>query len=127
MAEESWFSDGQATFGDRIAGAREAAGMTQKDLANRLGIKLDTLKGWENDIKEPRANKLQMVAGVLGVSISWLLTGTGEGPTEPVETGEVPADLSSLLGEMRSLRTQMQQQVEKMGQLEKRLRAALKE
>ncbi|MDP5362418.1 MAG: helix-turn-helix domain-containing protein, partial [Paracoccaceae bacterium] len=78
-----WFSEETATFGDRLAGAREAAGMDQKALAEKLGVKTNVISGWENDLKEPRANRLQMVSGILGVSITWLLTGEGDGPDAP--------------------------------------------
>lgn len=125
--EENWYSDDQATFGDRLAGARDAASMTQKELAAKLGIKLKTLKAWENDLTEPRANKLSMVSGLLGVSMSWLLTGEGEGPTEPAENADIAPDVLNLLSEVRDLRVQMTRNAERLGQLEKRLRAALKE
>ena len=65
-----WYGPDAATFGDRIAAAREAAGMGQEKLARRLGVKLKTLHGWENDLAEPRANKLQMLAGLLNVLLS---------------------------------------------------------
>ena len=54
--------------------------MSQSKLAKRLGVKLKTLKGWENDVSEPRANKLSMMAGMLNVSLLWLLSGEGDGP-----------------------------------------------
>ena len=38
--------------------------MSQSELAKRLGIKITTLKSWEDDLSEPRANKLSMMAGV---------------------------------------------------------------
>ena len=43
----------------------------------------------ENDLTEPRANKLQMLAGVLNVSIMWLLTGEGQGLDDPAEGEEL--------------------------------------
>ena len=61
--QNDWFDPDATTFGDRLAGAREAAGMTQKEMAQRLGVKLKTLQGWEDDISEPRANKLSTVSG----------------------------------------------------------------
>ena len=64
--------------------------MTQTHLARALGVRLATLRGWENDMSEPRANKLQMLAGVLGVSIGWLLTGEGNGPDGPQDTMPAP-------------------------------------
>ena len=67
MTDENgdWFAEDVATFGDRISGAREAAGMSQTDLAKRLGIAKTTLAAWEDDRSEPRANRLAMLAGML--------------------------------------------------------------
>ena len=67
--EINWYSNEAATFGDRVAAARDARQMTQKQLAKRLGVGLKTVEGWENDVSEPRANKLQTLSGVLNVSI----------------------------------------------------------
>ncbi|MBE0414465.1 helix-turn-helix transcriptional regulator [Yoonia sp.] len=122
--DAGWFSDDAATFGDRLAAAREQAGMTQAALAGKLGVKTGTIVGWENDLKEPRANKLQMVSGMLGVSLSWLLTGEGEGPQAPDDTQPIANDI---LTEMRALRTQIAMCAEKLGQLEKRMRASLRD
>ena len=61
--ENDWYGPESATFGDRLAGAREAAGMTQAELARRLGVKKATIADWENDLSEPRANRLSMMAG----------------------------------------------------------------
>lgn len=124
--DQGWFSEDAATFGDRLAGAREAAGLDQKGLAEKLGVKLVTIAGWENDLKEPRANRLQMMSGILGVSLSWLLTGEGDGPEAP-EDAVVSDDVLDLLTEMRSLRAQIALSGERLGRLEKRMRSALKE
>ncbi|PRX37794.1 Helix-turn-helix [Meinhardsimonia xiamenensis] len=121
-----WYSNDIATFGDRLAAAREAAGLTQAELARRLGVKLKTLQRWENDLAEPRANKLQMLAGLLNVSIIWLLTGEGEGVTPPGDdSAAMPEDLPDLLAEIRSLRAELSRTAERLGRAEKRLRAAL--
>ena len=53
-----WYGPETATFGDRLSAAIEESGMTQKLVAKRLGIKLVTLKSWEQDVSEPRANRL---------------------------------------------------------------------
>ena len=91
--EINWYSNETATFGDRVAAAREAQSMTQKALAKRLGVGLKTIESWENDLSEPRANKLQMLSGVVNVSIPWLLTGDGSG-VEPDAGDPVPDELS---------------------------------
>ena len=125
MADDfGWYSAETATFGDRLAGAREAAGLDQKALAAKLGVKLSVITGWENDLKEPRANRLQMLAGILGVSMSWLLTGEGDGPDAPDDALPIAEDLLDVLAEIRALRGQIAQSGEKLGRLEKRLRTA---
>jgi len=120
--EEDWYSEDRATFGDRVTGAREAMGWTQKELAKRLGVKLKTVAGWENDLSEPRANKLQMLAGILNISLVWLLTGDGEGVNEPQDNTQLPADVKELLAELRRIRGKMKENIDQLGRLEKRLR-----
>lgn len=119
----NWYSNETATFGDRVAAARDALGMDQKTLARRLGVLVKTVDGWENDLSEPRANKLQMLAGVLNVSMPWLLTGEGAGIE--AQSGTEPADLAELMTEMRMLRAQMVQAADRLGVVEKRLKAAM--
>ena len=123
-AEINWYSNDAATFGDRVAAARESRQMTQKALAKRLGVGLKTIEGWENDLSEPRANKLQMLSGVLDVSIPWLLTGDGAGVDPLSETAETP-EVSELMSELRFLRAEMLQSAEKLGVIEKRLKGSL--
>ena len=120
-----YYSDEAATFGDSVAAARDAVGLGQSDLARRLGIKEKTLRGWEEDTAEPRANKLQMLAGILNVSMRWLLTGEGDGPSDPDGDAVVPQDINLLLIEMRQMRAQATALSDQIGRLEKRLRAAM--
>ncbi|MEM9975353.1 MAG: helix-turn-helix transcriptional regulator [Pseudomonadota bacterium] len=125
--EHGWYSEEAATFGDRVAAAREALGMSEDELAHRLGIKLKTVRAWEQDLSEPRANKLQMLAGVLNVSFRWLLTGEGEGVAAPAEGPEMAAEVSTLLTELRLVKSQMVASAERLGVIEKRLQAAMRE
>lgn len=124
--EFDWFGPEAATFGDRLAGAREVAGMTQAQLAKRLGVRLTTLQSWEEDQSDPRANRLQMLTGLLNVSLTWLLSGTGEGPEEPATDLEIDADIDALLFEMRSVKTDLARAGDRLAKLEKRLRQRLK-
>ena len=121
-AADDWYSNDAATFGDRLAAAREACGLDQKAFAQKLGVGLGTIEKWENDLTEPRANRLQMLSGILNVSIPWLLTGEGDG-VEPVI--EAAPEMHELLSEMRTLRSEMLRSAERMGVLEKRLKQAL--
>ena len=122
-----WYAADNATFGDRLAAARDAAGMTQGALAKRLGVKIGTLRAWEDDLSEPSANRLSMVSGLLGVSLPWLLTGEGEGVAAPGDANELPQDVAAILTELRDLRSDLAAKVDRLAILEKRLRKAVKE
>ena len=123
MTETDWYSDETATFGDRLAAAREACGLGQRDLAHRLGVSVKTLENWEDDVSEPRANRLTMLSGLLNVSLPWLMTGEGQGVAPEGES--VPGDAAGILDEMRVLRAEMTRAAARMGKLEKRLRETL--
>ena len=120
-----WYDAEATTFGDRMTGAREAAGLSQAELAKRLGVKVKTIRAWENDRSEPRANRLQMLAGVLGVSIMWLLNGEGDGLEGPETPEELPDDMAEILKDLRSLKVEQAQLAERAARLEKRLRLAV--
>lgn len=122
-----WYGPEAATFGDRLAAAREQAGMSQTDLAKRLGVKLSTLKKWEDDLLEPRANRLSMMAGLLNVTFMWLLNGEGAGVSEPDEDDLMTPDINEILIELREMKATMLTNAEKLGRLEKKLRQKLTE
>jgi HTH-type transcriptional regulator, cell division transcriptional repressor len=62
-------------LGERITNARLAKGISQEKLAELTGVKKSTLIKWETDRSSPRINRLNQLAGILGVSIVWLLAG----------------------------------------------------
>ncbi|SPJ27697.1 helix-turn-helix domain-containing protein [Falsiruegeria mediterranea] len=123
--DTAYCAEEATTLGDRVVAAREATGLTQKDLARQLGVKLKTVQAWEGDRTEPRANKAQMMSGVLGVSLTWFLSGEGDGVPETVETPELGADLSSSLHDIRKLKAELSQSLRKLGAIEKQLQRAL--
>lgn len=61
------------TTGARIKAARKAAGMTQAELANRLGIPYQSIGQWENDLRNPKYETLQKIADALGVTVLYLM------------------------------------------------------
>ncbi|SFE47628.1 Helix-turn-helix [Sulfitobacter brevis] len=125
--DANWYGPDAATFGDRVAAAREQADMTQAVLAKRLGVRLATLRGWEDDLSEPRANRLSMLAGLLNVSMMWLINGEGEGISAPDTAVNSNSDIAGILAEMREIRTEMLQKAARIGRLEKRLRGVVQE
>jgi transcriptional regulator with XRE-family HTH domain len=86
--------DSASDVGTRIAEARASAGRTQTDIANQLGVKVSTIDRWEHGTASPRSNRLAALAGILGVSVSWLIVGYGSEPTSPDDLQEIRAALS---------------------------------
>lgn len=78
------------TLGGRLSMARDSIGLSLADAANRIGVKRDTLLAWEADRSEPRPSKLVNLAGILGVSPMWLMTGLGAGPLQ--ESSDIPLE-----------------------------------
>ena len=124
-AEQRRFSAETATFGDRLTGAREAAGMTQPDLARTLGVRLKTLQHRVEDQVEPRANRLQMLAGMLNVSLTWLLIGQGDGLKASLEGTPQDASLSAALSDLTRFKAQAADLANDIAQLEQRMRRVL--
>jgi HTH-type transcriptional regulator, cell division transcriptional repressor len=121
-AANEW-SDAASTFGDRLARARESVGLSQAQLAHRMGIRLQTVRNWEEDRSEPRANRLQMLAGMLNVSMVWLMSGQGEAPGDALAgEGDGDAAMRSLAVELRALRADQLRLADRLGRLEARLR-----
>lgn len=125
LSSASWFDAETSTFGDRVTGAREVAGLGQAELAKRLGVKVKTVRAWENDQSEPRANKLGKLAGILGVSMMWLMSGLGDGLESPEAQEPLDEDLEKILIDLRQMRLEQAELADRMGRLEKRLRASL--
>lgn len=69
----------QWSVGDRMAKARKDAGLSQEDMANRLGVKLPTVSTWERDFRQPREmlTVLASWAAICGVPRWWLIDGEG--------------------------------------------------
>lgn len=61
------------TYGQRIRAARKKAGMTQTELAKKLGIPYQSIGQWEKDRRKPKLETLQRIAEALGVPILDLL------------------------------------------------------
>jgi transcriptional regulator with XRE-family HTH domain len=69
-------------FGARLRWAREAAGLQQQDVVQRVGIKQGTLSGLEREANASRHTAT--LAKLYGVNPHWLATGEG-GHDDPVD------------------------------------------
>ncbi len=96
-------------LGNRIAEARELKAYTIKKAARRMSVTEKTFKKWESGKSKPRANKMQMLSGVLGVSLLWLLD--GEKQFEPDANN--PSQLEILSQKVERI-TQLQQELNEL-------------
>ncbi len=101
------------TVGGRISRARSACGLSVKDVAWRLGIKMATVSAWEHDRSEPAAHRLTTLAGLLNVSLSWILYGVGIGPSGDL-TGEANKEMTTQLNQLRLLHVETGLLIEKL-------------
>lgn len=111
------------TTGGRLSRAREASGLSVRQLAWRLGVKISTINAWESDRSEPGSHRLPNLAGLLNVSLSWILHGVGSGPTlfrddenvESVESADSLQRLRTLHVETGHLISRLQSDLERLG------------
>jgi len=76
----------RSAFGERLVAAREEAGLSQRELADKLGITQRALSWWERESVALRPEQVAQLATVLGVSTDHLLgvpttKKRGTGPT----------------------------------------------
>ncbi len=69
------------TCGDKIALLREKRGLTQEDLANKIGISRASLSHYEKNRREPDYATMTKLADFFHVSVDYLLGRTSE-PTQ---------------------------------------------
>lgn len=59
------------TQGERIKKLRKSKGVTQRELADRLGISEQAISKWEKNLSNPSTKNLLQIAKIFGVSISY--------------------------------------------------------
>ena len=75
------------TFGATLAELRKANGLTQLDLADKLGVTDKAVSKWERDLAMPEVENLIKISDLFGVSLDALLRG-GDPVVETVEKSE---------------------------------------
>lgn len=76
------------TNGERIKYLREKSGLTQKDVATRLGLEPAAISKYELDMREPNIEAIKKLATMFNVSIDYLL-----GRTPDVFVNEADKDI----------------------------------
>lgn len=57
---------GTMTTGEKLKAAREAAKLSQSELASRAGVQLRQIQRWESDEDEPKVHAFKRAALALG-------------------------------------------------------------
>ncbi|HGV8447729.1 TPA: helix-turn-helix domain-containing protein [Enterococcus faecium] len=72
-------------IGTQISLLRKKFGLTQEDLANKLGFSKQTISNWETGLKTPRMGAIQKIADLFNVSKSFIIEGIEEAPSASIE------------------------------------------
>ena len=64
------------TLGERIQNMRKEMGLSQEELAERIGVSRQSVSKWENDAALPDTDKVLQLSRLFGVSADALLTGS---------------------------------------------------
>lgn len=82
-------------IGTKIRMIRKSKGITQIDLAENAGIAVNSLRLYEANKRQPRADQLRAIASALGVSVADLLDVK---PARAVDPNETEAEREKRLG-----------------------------
>lgn len=69
------------SIGERVRKARTHAGLSRKEMADRINVSVRTLSRWENDVTTPRGSTLSLIALLCNVPVFWMLD------VDPAEDG----------------------------------------
>lgn len=90
------------SLGNRLRDARKCAGYTQKQLAERIGAKHNSVSNWENGLNMPDPATIEAICASLGVTPNDLLMGEELGAALALHGG-FSASESALLKKYRGL------------------------
>jgi transcriptional regulator with XRE-family HTH domain len=85
--------DRDASIGARIARARRDAGLTQRALADLVGVRLWVVDRWESGSRSVSGEQLAQVATATNRTLRWLETGVGERAFEQIAPERTGADV----------------------------------
>lgn len=74
-------TENTGSIGARIRQARKSAGLSQADLAERIGVSQPAIATWESGVHDPRRVVMAKLADALSISHQWLAAG-GRSPAE---------------------------------------------
>ena len=82
--------------GKRVRHRRWMIGMTQQQLADRVGIKFQQIQKYETGMNRVSASRLWEIAQALDVPIQYFFEGLAPGAADAAEAGDYLADKEAL-------------------------------
>ena len=82
--------------GKRVRHRRWMVGMTQHQLANKVGIKFQQIQKYETGMNRISASRLWDIADTLGVAISFFFEGLGEDKASTTASPDMMSDKEAL-------------------------------
>lgn len=76
------------TLGERIRKAREDAGLSQQQFADRLGVDRKSVTNWEGNRHAPRYRDVMLVSLVADVDLGWLAGDDYQPAAEPASIAQ---------------------------------------
>ena len=73
------------TFGAKLRQARQKKGYTQKQLAQLIDAKHNSISNWENDQNKPDPDMIEIICGVLEIKPNYLFNQTDDSYTTEEE------------------------------------------
>ena len=70
------------TMGEKIASLRKAAGMTQRQLADRMGVTDKAVSKWERNLSCPDIESIPLLAEIFGISADELINTKATGTSQ---------------------------------------------
>ncbi len=92
---------GQKGIGERIRRLRRQQGLSQRDLAARIGTNGSQLSKYETGLTDPRPLVLGRIAGALETTTDFLITGIHPGAGRDARLRSLLPVLEQLPGELR--------------------------
>lgn len=73
------------TFGNMVAVLRKEKGMTQLELAEKMGVTDKAVSKWERDLSFPDVSSIPKLANILGVSVDELMQVKAESKEDSIK------------------------------------------
>ena len=96
------------SLGENLRAARKRAGFTQKQLAELIGAKHNSISNWENNQNKPDPDTIEIICGVLNISPNQLLETRSSDNTKTPTPGLSAADERDIARDLERLKADLE-------------------